>query len=442
MANRMIDRSLSLQMRPTSEFEIKSHDLLDALQMAEAPMHLIRGFQNIGSYKFIISFDKEQDMDNFIDWFKDGSSIVPDITFQLDRANQVKELNRPADTKITIYGAPYELDPKFILSNISAYCTSAKIKRCTWRGYPNMYNGVHLVFTPEIKKPIPSHINIKGIRISVKYEDQPQPSRRCFKCGEEGHLAASCPSISSRSKEAGLDTSPVPIERSQDGKGNDQPPTNTASFGIDPPVWPSSHDITGIMDESENTDTIDHLEVITPLKTSGIQSAIHKNISSLASAINTIRKTSTPNSSSAPKIADAPQDEWQDISEEDYNRSKEEMEERQRLEAEKKEKKKEKKVKNTKNISGSNRRREQNGAGFASSGKFTANVRSGNNSELEESYTSVKLTPNSPPKNTRQVVTPEGTGYRDTLKRGPNFSEEKTERKKIKDTQTLEQSFN
>ncbi|ESO88640.1 hypothetical protein LOTGIDRAFT_165425 [Lottia gigantea] len=156
-------------------------------------MHLVRGFQNIGRTKFIVSLEKPADVNIFIDWFGNGTQIVPAVKFTITRANQVEELNRKPDIKITIYGAPYELDPKYILSKINTYCTLAKIKRCTWRGYPNMYNGVHLIFTPEIKKPIPNNLIINGIRITVKYDDQPQPARRCFCCGGENHLAAMCP---------------------------------------------------------------------------------------------------------------------------------------------------------------------------------------------------------------------------------------------------------
>ncbi|ESO95399.1 hypothetical protein LOTGIDRAFT_160537 [Lottia gigantea] len=200
-----------------------------------------------------------------------------------------------------------------------------------------MYNGVHLVFTPEIKKPIPSSINIKGIRISIQYENQPQPIKLCFKFGEEGHMAASCPSLSSRPNvtvQTAAEPKEVPNEQSglecSKFKGKGHTSADCPNYGIDPPIWPSSDDITGIPDNDSDPA---HLTIAdTPFKTSDIQSAIHKNISSLASAINTIWKTSTPNSSPIPTKTDVLPEEWQDISEDHYDRSKEEMELRQREE--------------------------------------------------------------------------------------------------------------
>ncbi|KAK6188610.1 hypothetical protein SNE40_004752 [Patella caerulea] len=40
-------------------------------------------------------------------------------------------------------------------------------------------------------KPIPSHIYVKGIRVSIKYEGQTR-GKICYNCGLHGHLGREC----------------------------------------------------------------------------------------------------------------------------------------------------------------------------------------------------------------------------------------------------------
>jgi len=43
-----------------------------------------------------------------------------------------------------------------------------------------------------IKKPIPNHLFIKGMRISVKYEGSEKRPKMCYGCRKTGHIASEC----------------------------------------------------------------------------------------------------------------------------------------------------------------------------------------------------------------------------------------------------------
>ncbi|ESO88002.1 hypothetical protein LOTGIDRAFT_166021 [Lottia gigantea] len=200
--------------------------------------------------------------------------------------NQKIELVQPG-IRITIFGVPYEMDTKYVLSKINQYCVANKIIRCTYRDHPFMYNGVCFIYTKKVDNPIPSNLTIQGCRLGVKYEGQPQPDRKCYVCQVEGHTARDCPS---------------------------RPPP--------PPISPIT--------DKEGSGAF---QVYNPRKKAPNQ--ISKSVGDL---LKTIRNTSTPIQSNKNNL-DTPatpgwvpdEAEWENVEESDYDKSKEEIAQRSSL---------------------------------------------------------------------------------------------------------------
>ena len=134
----------------------------------------------------------EQQVFNFENFFN-KNNVYNSIKYDLERAENVPELNRAPGIKIEIYGAPYQMENKIILSNLNKYCVATTIKRCTYRKFPTIENGVRFVYTDKINKPIPSSMVIDNIKIFVKYDDQLRAEKKCYLCGDQHHLAKMCP---------------------------------------------------------------------------------------------------------------------------------------------------------------------------------------------------------------------------------------------------------
>ena len=92
---------------------------------------------------------------------------------------------------VTVLYLPFEVEQGLVARVLGQYGTVSNSVWCTYgegelRGILNGKRQFRMV----LKRDIPSFLFIAGAKAHIRYFGQP---RTCFKCGEEGHEAKSCP---------------------------------------------------------------------------------------------------------------------------------------------------------------------------------------------------------------------------------------------------------
>lgn len=117
---------------------------------------------------------------------------VGDNVYTSELAPNIIWENKPRWTPVTIFGLPFEVDDKVVMAKFTKYGDPEGVKHQTFKNYPYIQSGVRIIKMVTITKPIPNHLFIKGIRVSVKYEGSESRPRMCYICRKIGHIASEC----------------------------------------------------------------------------------------------------------------------------------------------------------------------------------------------------------------------------------------------------------
>ncbi|KAJ8043721.1 Zinc finger CCHC domain-containing protein 3 [Holothuria leucospilota] len=92
---------------------------------------------------------------------------------------------------VTVLYLPFEVDQRLVARVLSQYGTVSEMRWCKYTGgeLKGIFNGKRQ-FRRELVRDIPSFLFIGGSKAHIRYFCQP---RTCFRYGEEGHEAKSCP---------------------------------------------------------------------------------------------------------------------------------------------------------------------------------------------------------------------------------------------------------
>ena len=130
---------------------------------------------------------------------------------------------------VTLMDLPYGIPESEIKTALSRFGQTAHVKS---ESYMGLYTGTRLVKI-EIKKAIPSRVMVAGHLCTVFYRGQ---MRSCFRCGQPGHEAKSCPSKTSAPPDGGRQREEEHVPPSRDkesprGEGmSTDPPSSPKTF--------------------------------------------------------------------------------------------------------------------------------------------------------------------------------------------------------------------
>ncbi|KAK6189151.1 hypothetical protein SNE40_005184 [Patella caerulea] len=168
---------------------IASVDILYFLQAKDFDISKIKCLQNVGKGKFCLTLKDIPAKELFLENLKTFS--VKNCNYTVESAGNII-WDYPVDSiPVAVFGLPFEMDNKYLVNKLTTYCELVKCDRSCFKPFPTVESGVRIVYVKKMFKPIPSHIYIKGIHVSIKYEGQTR-GKICYNCGLHGHLGREC----------------------------------------------------------------------------------------------------------------------------------------------------------------------------------------------------------------------------------------------------------
>ena len=164
-----------------ADYDLVCDTIFDKLKISQDD---IVGIQLLRNNKVVVKFSDSSVFYAFCEVY-DGT-----VT-QLKDGEQVKIVNFSSEFNyVSIRYAPFEMSDDTIIGVLSQYGKVLSIRRNTHSigKAQGLISGTRTA-KMEIKRNIPSSVNIQGYVISCLYSGQ---KRTCFRCGSEIHLAANC----------------------------------------------------------------------------------------------------------------------------------------------------------------------------------------------------------------------------------------------------------
>ena len=144
----------------------------------------IIGFQPLGKSKVVIQFSKSYVFHSFCDKYDEK-----DIDVGNGKLVRIVNLSRQY-TYVSIRYAPFNMDNALLERILMKYgkVFGIRLNRYAHGKEEGLLNGTRTA-RMELKRSIPSSMNIHGFNIVFYYNGQ---MKTCYKCGRENHMAAEC----------------------------------------------------------------------------------------------------------------------------------------------------------------------------------------------------------------------------------------------------------
>ncbi|XP_068232372.1 uncharacterized protein [Palaemon carinicauda] len=173
--------TVGLKFSCSPNYESACDVIFNKLKISEKD---IRGFQNIPNNRVAVKFIEEKVFDVFIREYEDKV-----IHFGNGEKALVVNLSS-VYTYVSIRYAHFDIEDSLLISVLEQYGKVLHLRHNTFsHGRANgLENGTRTV-KMEIKKNIPSSINICGYNVVFLYNGQ---KKTCYKCGRDSHMAVNC----------------------------------------------------------------------------------------------------------------------------------------------------------------------------------------------------------------------------------------------------------
>lgn len=169
---------------------ISTTDMLSWFQTKVNVSEFVKCFQKVNDRFFLTCKDeicKEVLLNDF------SRFEIRGIVYLMRSAHPLTWESRKNYIDITIYNLPFEIKPDSVIQKFRKYATTIiELRSPTFRSFPTIQSGVRVVRVKALHTHIPRRIFIKGQPITVKYEGQPPPDKKCHNCGEYGHISREC----------------------------------------------------------------------------------------------------------------------------------------------------------------------------------------------------------------------------------------------------------
>jgi len=193
-----LSRNLTLYIEPLIPMnttqddrnKISTTDMLSWFQTKVNIAEFVKCFQKVNDRFFLTCKDEEckEVLLNDFSRFE-----IRDIVYLMRNAHPLTWESRKNYIDITIYNLPFEIKPDSVIQKFQKYATIIiELRSPTFRSFPTIQSGVRVVRVKALHTHIPRRIFIKGQPITVKYDGQQPPDKKCHNCGEYGHISREC----------------------------------------------------------------------------------------------------------------------------------------------------------------------------------------------------------------------------------------------------------
>lgn len=180
----------SLNTTQDDDNKLSTTDMLGWFQTKFNVAEVIKCFQKVNNTFYVTCQDndcKEALLNDF------SRFEIRGIVYIMRNAHPLTWETRKSYIDITIYNLPFEIKPDSVVQKFRKYTsTIIELRSPTFRSFPTIQSGVRVVRVKSLHTHIPRRIFIKGQLITVKYDGQPQPEKKCHNCGEYGHISREC----------------------------------------------------------------------------------------------------------------------------------------------------------------------------------------------------------------------------------------------------------
>lgn len=193
-----LSRELTLYIEPLTQVnttqddinKISTTDMLSWFQTKVNISEFVKCFQKLNDRFYVTCKDREckEVLLNDFSRFE-----IRGIIYLMRNAHPLTWESRKNYIDITLYNLPFEIKPDSVIQKFQKYATIIiELRSPTFRSFPTIQSGVRVVRVKALHTHIPRRIFIKGQPITVKYDGQPPPDRKCHNCGEYGHISREC----------------------------------------------------------------------------------------------------------------------------------------------------------------------------------------------------------------------------------------------------------
>ena len=193
-----LSRDLTLYIEPliqvnTTQDDINKISTTDMLSWFQTKVNIsefVKCFQKLNDRFYVTCKDREckEVLLNDFSRFE-----IRGIIYLMRNAHPLTWESRKNYIDITLYNLPFEIKPDSVIQKFQKYATIIiELRSPTFRSFPTIQSGVRVVRVKALHTHIPRRIFIKGQPITVKYDGQPPPDRKCHNCGEYGHISREC----------------------------------------------------------------------------------------------------------------------------------------------------------------------------------------------------------------------------------------------------------